>query len=123
MGLSSFFTRDFKKLGGEIVGTLKYSSGDQDFTAQLTELIAKKPDIVFMLEIRNLHVRYGGIQAVQGISLNIPRGSIVTLIGANGAGKSSIIRSIAGLNKTISGDILLTRHEGDAPVSLMTLLP
>ena len=76
-----------------------------------------------MLEIRNLHVRYGGIQAVQGISLNIPRGSIVTLIGANGAGKSSIIRSIAGLNKTISGDIMLTRHEGDAPVSLMGLKP
>ena len=76
-----------------------------------------------MLEIRNLHVRYGGIQAVQGVSLNIPRGSIVTLIGANGAGKSSIIRSIAGLNKTISGDILLTRHEGDAPASLMGLKP
>ena len=48
VGLSSFFTRDFKKLGGEIVATLKYSTGDQDFTAQLTELIAKKPDIVFM---------------------------------------------------------------------------
>ena len=48
VGLSSFFTRDFKKLGGEIVATLKYSTGDQDFTAQLTELIAKKPDVVFM---------------------------------------------------------------------------
>ena len=48
VGLSSFFTRDFKKLGGEIVASLKYSSGDQDFTAQLTELIAKKPDVVFM---------------------------------------------------------------------------
>ncbi len=48
VGLSSFFTRDFKKLGGEVVSTLKYSTGDQDFTAQLTELIAKKPDIVFM---------------------------------------------------------------------------
>ena len=48
VGLSSFFTRDFKKLGGEIVSTLKYSTGDQDFTAQLTELIAKKPDVVFM---------------------------------------------------------------------------
>ena len=68
-----------------------------------------------MLEIRDLHVRYGGIQAVQGVSLKIPRGSIVTLIGANGAGKSSIIRSIAGLNKNVTGEILLTRHEGDAP--------
>ncbi|MBO4301483.1 MAG: ABC transporter substrate-binding protein [Desulfovibrio sp.] len=48
VGLSSFFSRSFKKLGGSVVATLKYSSGDQDFTAQLTELIAKKPDIVFM---------------------------------------------------------------------------
>lgn len=48
VGLSNFFMRSFKKLGGEIVGNLKYSSGDQDFTAQLTELISKKPDIVFM---------------------------------------------------------------------------
>lgn len=76
-----------------------------------------------MLEIRDLHVRYGGIQAVQGVSLNIPRGSIVTLIGANGAGKSSIIRSIAGLNKTVSGEILLTRQQGEKPVSLMGLNP
>ncbi len=76
-----------------------------------------------MLEIRDLHVRYGGIQAVQGVSLTIPRGSIVTLIGANGAGKSSIIRSIAGLNKNVNGEILLTRHEGEAPSSLMGLKP
>lgn len=72
-----------------------------------------------MLEIKDLRVRYGGIQAVQGVSLTIPRGSIVTLIGANGAGKSSIIRSVAGLNKTVSGEILFTRHEGEAPMSLM----
>ncbi|MDD4702096.1 MAG: ABC transporter ATP-binding protein [Desulfovibrio sp.] len=76
-----------------------------------------------MLEIRDLHVRYGGIQAVQGVSLKIPRGSIVTLIGANGAGKSSIIRSIAGLNKNVTGEILLTRHEGEKPSSLMGLKP
>ena len=76
-----------------------------------------------MLEIRDLHVRYGGIQAVQGVSLTIPRGSIVTLIGANGAGKSSIIRSIAGLNKNVNGEILLTRHEGETPSSLMGLKP
>ncbi|WP_296305754.1 ABC transporter substrate-binding protein [uncultured Desulfovibrio sp.] len=48
VGLANFFSRSFKKLGGEVVASLKYSSGDQDFTAQLTELIAKKPDIVFM---------------------------------------------------------------------------
>ena len=48
VGLSAFFKRAFTKLGGEMVADLKYSSGDQDFTAQLTELISKKPDIVFM---------------------------------------------------------------------------
>ena len=48
VGLASFFKRSFKKLGGEIVADLKYSSGDQDFTAQLTELIKQKPDVVFM---------------------------------------------------------------------------
>lgn len=48
VGLSSFFERSFKKLGGEVVSKLKYSSGDQDFTAQLTEMIKRKPDIVFM---------------------------------------------------------------------------
>ena len=76
-----------------------------------------------MLEIRDLYVRYGGVQAVQGVSLSIPRGSIVTLVGANGAGKSSIIRSIAGLNKNISGEILLTRREGEEPRSLVGLKP
>ena len=48
VGLANFFSRAFKKQGGEIVANLKYSAGDQDFTAQLTELISKKPDIVYM---------------------------------------------------------------------------
>ena len=59
-----------------------------------------------MLKIKDLHVYYGGIHAVKGISINIPLGSIVTLVGANGAGKSSTVRSIAGLNRTITGEIL-----------------
>lgn len=76
-----------------------------------------------MLEIQDLHVRYGGIQAVQGVSMSIPHGAIVTLIGANGAGKSSIIRTIAGLNKTVSGEIRFRRHIDETPVSLMGLKP
>lgn len=72
-----------------------------------------------MLEIKDLHVHYGGIHAVKGVSLSIPRGSIVTLIGANGAGKSSVIRAVAGLVKGVSGQVLLTRHPGDQPVSLL----
>jgi len=58
-----------------------------------------------ILEIRDLQVRYGGIEAVKGISLDVPEGQIVTLIGANGAGKSSTLRSISGLVKPAAGKI------------------
>lgn len=58
-----------------------------------------------MLEIKNLHVNYGGISAVKGIDISVPEKSIVTLIGANGAGKSTTLRTIAGLVKPRSGEI------------------
>ena len=58
-----------------------------------------------MLKIENLHVAYGGIQALRGISLEVPDGKIVTLIGANGAGKSTTLRTISGLVKAHSGSI------------------
>ncbi len=48
VGLSAFFERSFKRLGGEVVSKLMYNAGDQDFTAQLTELISKEPDVVFV---------------------------------------------------------------------------
>ena len=49
-----------------------------------------------MFEISNLSVNYGGIEAVRDISFSVPDGSVVTLIGANGAGKSTTLRTIAG---------------------------
>lgn len=58
-----------------------------------------------MLKINDLKVNYGGIEAVKGISLSVPEKSIVTLIGANGAGKSTTLRSIAGLVKPSVGKI------------------
>ena len=58
-----------------------------------------------MLKIENLSVSYGGIQALRGISLEVPDGKIVTLIGANGAGKSTTLRTITGLVKASSGSI------------------
>ena len=48
VGLASFFTKSFTKLGGQIVANLKYQAGDQDFTAQLTEIASKKPDVLFI---------------------------------------------------------------------------
>ena len=60
-----------------------------------------------MLKINDLHVSYGGIRAIRGVSLEIPDKEIVTLIGANGAGKSTTLRSVAGLVKPDSGSIEL----------------
>lgn len=60
-----------------------------------------------MLEIKDLHVSYGGIKALRGINIEVPDGKIVTLIGANGAGKSTLLRTISGLVKAESGSILL----------------
>lgn len=58
-----------------------------------------------MLEIQNLEVGYGSIRALHGISLKVPAGKIVTLIGANGAGKSTTLRAISGLIKSQSGSV------------------
>ena len=61
------------------------------------------------LDVRDLRVQYDGIRAVHGVSFSVPRGEIVTLIGANGAGKSTTLRSINGLNHPKRGSI---RFEG-----------
>lgn len=58
-----------------------------------------------MLKVKDLKVNYGGIEAVKGISFEVPEKSIVTLIGANGAGKSTTLRSIVSLVKPASGKI------------------
>jgi branched-chain amino acid transport system ATP-binding protein len=74
-----------------------------------------------MLRIDSLHVFYGAIHAVRGVSVEVGPSEIVTLIGANGAGKSTILRTISGLHRPRSGSILLdgadlTRMEPDAIV-------
>lgn len=60
-----------------------------------------------ILEIKNLSVNFGGIKAVNDISMAVEEGKIVTLIGANGAGKSTILRSISGIVKPQTGEIFL----------------
>ena len=59
-----------------------------------------------MLEVRDLHVSYGGIRALRGISLEVNQGEIVTIIGANGAGKSTLLNTISGFLKPAKGEIL-----------------
>ncbi|MDF7682910.1 ABC transporter ATP-binding protein [Lactobacillus sp. ESL0679] len=59
-----------------------------------------------MLEVKNLVVNYGVIQAVKGVSFKIEKGEIVTLIGANGAGKSTIVKTISGLLRPKDGEII-----------------
>lgn len=58
-----------------------------------------------MLKVENLRVHYGGIKALKGISLSVPQGSIVSLIGANGAGKSTVLRAIVGLVPPTDGAV------------------
>ncbi len=58
-----------------------------------------------MLRVSELKVRYGGIEAVKGITFEVPEGKIVTLIGANGAGKSTVLRTVAGLVRPSEGRI------------------
>lgn len=64
-----------------------------------------------MLEVKNLFVSYGAISALKGISFSVPAGSIVTLIGANGAGKSTTLRTISGIIKASSGSIKFCDEE------------
>mgnify|MGYP004532297577 FL=1 len=82
-----------------------------------------------MLKIENLAVNYGGIEAVKGISFEVPEKSIVTLIGANGAGKSTTLRTIAGLVPIKSGKItffgndITGKRSNDIVRSGITLVP
>lgn len=64
-----------------------------------------------MLKIDNLHVYYGGIHALKGISLEVPENKIITLVGANGAGKSTTLRAIAGLVNAASGKIIFNGED------------
>ena len=71
-----------------------------------------------MLKITNLNVNYGAIHAVRDVSIEINKGEIVTLIGANGAGKSSVIRAIMGLVKSKSEEMSYTSPRDNKTVSL-----
>lgn len=71
-----------------------------------------------MLTIKDLNVYYGGIHALKGVSLEVPEGKIVSLIGANGAGKSTTLRAIVGLERARSGEIL---YEGQSITSNRTM--
>ena len=64
-----------------------------------------------MLKVDNLKVSYGGIQALQGISLEVPDGKIISLLGANGAGKSTTLRTIMGIVKANNGSVLFNGEE------------
>jgi branched-chain amino acid transport system ATP-binding protein len=64
-----------------------------------------------MLEVSNLQVRYQGIEALKDIAFHVPSGRIVTLVGANGAGKSTMLRTIAGLTRPCRGSILFKGEE------------
>jgi branched-chain amino acid transport system ATP-binding protein len=59
-----------------------------------------------LLELNDVHIHYGGIEAVKGITLNVEQGEIVTMIGANGAGKTTTLKTISGLKRPTAGSIV-----------------
>ncbi len=67
-----------------------------------------------MLEVRDLRVAYGAIEAIKGISLTVDEGQVVTLIGTNGAGKTTTLRTLSGLLKPVSGEVLFDGERIDA---------
>ncbi len=64
-----------------------------------------------MLKVENLHVSYGAVRAVAGVSFRVPAGSLVALLGANGAGKTTVLRAVAGLTPAAAGRILFHGQE------------
>ncbi|UGY12974.1 ABC transporter ATP-binding protein [Bradyrhizobium septentrionale] len=76
-----------------------------------------------LLEIRNLVVRYGEIEALRGVTVAVEQGQVVTLLGANGAGKSTTLRAISGLAKPASGDVMFDGHSiaGLGPEAIVRL--
>ena len=82
-----------------------------------------------ILSVKDLKVNYGGIEAVKGISFDVPAEKIVTLIGANGAGKSTTLKAIAGLVKPSGGDIafsgesIVGKDSSDIVARGVTLVP
>ena len=66
-----------------------------------------------LLEVRDLRVAYGRIEAVKGISLVVEAGQIVTLIGSNGAGKTTTLRSLSGLHAALAGSVYFDGHRID----------
>ena len=60
-----------------------------------------------MLSIKNLEAGYGKVQVLHGISMEVPKGKVVTLIGSNGAGKTTTMRAVSGMIKPTAGEITL----------------
>ena len=64
-----------------------------------------------LLEIKDLHVSYGAITAIKGISLKVLKGEVVTILGANGAGKTTTLQTISGILKAKSGNNIFYKNK------------
>lgn len=76
-----------------------------------------------LLEVRDLNIRYGEIEALRGVSFTVEAGQVVTLLGSNGAGKSTTLRAISGLTKPASGEIIFDGQSiaGRSPEQIVRL--
>jgi branched-chain amino acid transport system ATP-binding protein len=74
-------------------------------------MLQPSPDDAPLLEVRDLKVRYGAIEALRGVTLNVREGELVALIGSNGAGKSTCLKALAGILRPVEGSIRLGGEE------------
>ena len=90
-------------LGSQAQRTAAHVPGSEEMDVAATSTSVSAEPASPLLEVRDLHVSYGAIQAVRGVSFGVARGEIVALIGANGAGKSTILNSLSGVLRPHSG--------------------
>ena len=80
----------------------------------MNEAVMARSDRVPLVEMRNIRVAFGGVHAVDGVSISVFPGEVVGLVGGNGAGKSTLIRTLSGAHRADSGEILVN----GSPVSI-----
>src|SRR6202161_487940 len=68
---------------------------------------SRRETAMALLEVSDVHAHYGGIEALKGVSLSVDEGEVVTLIGSNGAGKSTTLRAITGLTPASAGSVVI----------------
>src|SRR6202011_3063697 len=92
-------------------GSEEVAVADRGIEPQPTQILGARAPREKLLEVSGIHVSYGAIEALRGITLSVGKGEVVALIGANGAGKTSTLRAVSGMLRPSRGRIVLSGTE------------